>query len=522
MRWIWHDEGPGQEGYGSGFFRYNFEATAISSGWLYVSAKGGFVLFVNGKQVADEEPVANYTYDVGELLRSGTNVIAISARCERDTPTGLLVYGCITQEDGSELIIQTDESWLVVKAEPADGWKELGFDDSDWADAISIEGYLFNNEDSLDLRSPLVDSNDPANAEKVGVEAKGEFATLMSGFDASLLDGFIDKYCPSQRQIAAERIPIVVGAGLFPVLCKLANGDILAVFRAGASHVGLRGRLDMGRSTDEGRTWSPPYTVIQSEWDDRNPALGQMADGTVVLGYMTFCRRRDRSTDGLPPSELKVTRSNDNGQTWETPEVVDSSDFCNASPFGKILLCSDGSALMSFYGRQEGECYCSACWSRDDGRSWTSPQKLFAQGSETALMPLANGELLALARTMGASWLILRRSKDNGKTWSEPTLFAQEEQPIHPGDLILLSDGRVLATYGFRIFPYGTRARISNDQGKTWSREYVLVSDSLNWDCGYPSSVERSDGSILTAHYATASRTQLELGVHCMGVIWRP
>jgi len=41
----------------------------------------------------------------------------------------------------------------------------------------------------------------------------------------------------------------------------------------------------------------------------------------------------------------------------------------------------------------------------------------------------------------------------------------------NPPHLIRLRDGRLAVTYGYRSPPYGIRARLSADEGQTWSRE---------------------------------------------------
>ena len=52
---------------------------------------------------------------------------------------------------------------------------------------------------------------------------------------------------------------------------------------------------------------------------------------------------------------------------------------------------------------------------------------------------------------------------------------------------------------------FGVVLRLSEDEGRTWSRPAVLVSAPFtDWhktDCGYPSSVELADGTIVTAYY---------------------
>jgi sialidase-1 len=90
-------------------------------------------------------------------------------------------------------------------------------------------------------------------------------------------------------------------------------------------------------------------------------------------------------------------------------------------------------------------------------------------------------------------------SDDNGKTWVAPFATSLWGSPPH---LVLLADGRVLCTYGYRRPPYGQRACLSDD-GLNWSlrEEVVLRDDAPNGDLGYPASVELERGVILTVYY---------------------
>jgi hypothetical protein len=83
----------------------------------------------------------------------------------------------------------------------------------------------------------------------------------------------------------AKVVEIVRQGGYFPVLAVLPDGSLVAVLRMGAGHVGLEGRLDCVRSLDGGYTWTEPQVLVNSAWDDRNPALGVAAEGTLVLAY---------------------------------------------------------------------------------------------------------------------------------------------------------------------------------------------------------------------------------------------
>ena len=64
------------------------------------------------------------------------------------------------------------------------------------------------------------------------------------------------------------------------------------------------------------------------------------------------------------------------------------------------------------------------------------------------------------------------------------------------GQLVQVPDGRVVLVHD-RRYPYQhahTRARISNDEGRTWEPEIYHVSDGM----GYPASVALPDGTVVT------------------------
>ena len=89
-------------------------------------------------------------------------------------------------------------------------------------------------------------------------------------------------------------------------------------------------------------------------------------------------------------------------------------------------------------------------------------------------------------------------STDGGKTWSEPHSIGVWGLPSH---LLRLRDGRLLMTYGHRRAPLGNQARLSEDNGRTWSEAMILSGDGVSGDLGYPSTVQIDDGSLVTVWY---------------------
>jgi hypothetical protein len=100
------------------------------------------------------------------------------------------------------------------------------------------------------------------------------------------------------------------------------------------------------------------------------------------------------------------------------------------------------------------------------------------------------------------NWIDLYASDDDGATW------ARFSRPVpetgmggNPPALCKLQDGRLCLTYGCRAEPYGVRARLSADDGATWGKETILRDDGGSHDLGYPRTVQRPDGTVVTVYY---------------------
>jgi photosystem II stability/assembly factor-like uncharacterized protein len=334
-----------------------------------------------------------------------------------------------------------------------------------------------------------------------------------------------------------QRRLVTSGQGYFPVVHRLSDGRIAIVLRGGAGHLGIKGRLDLVLSDDEGKTWTKPVVVVDTPLDDRNPAFGQAADGTLVVGFLQlglyddegrYDVNLDRPVNGL------VTRSTDGGSTWSEPVAIGVEDIQGASPFGRMVLMPDRSLLMAIYGeavhppgnrppyaKRTDHSYVYR--STDSGQTWSRIAEIGdgkQQLNETALLRLPSGKLVAAIRSRSTqTWM--SQSDDDGRTWTTPRQITPSG--VHPGDLCALPDGRLLLTVGDRESGYGVRGMIARaGQPFDWEERFTLVDDAVSKDCGYPSSVVLGDGRVLTAYYATRCREQPEWGVHCGAVTFRP
>ncbi|MHC4213847.1 MAG: sialidase family protein [Planctomycetota bacterium] len=121
-----------------------------------------------------------------------------------------------------------------------------------------------------------------------------------------------------------------------------------------------------------------------------------------------------------------------------------------------------------------------------------------------------------------SNWIETSASYDNGASWqylSKVSDTDRGEENGSPPAMVCLRDGRLAITYGFRSWPLGIRARISEDQGKTWSDEIVLRDDGNSWDLGYPRMVQRADGKLVSMYY---HNTDEHPAPHIVATIWDP
>jgi len=121
-----------------------------------------------------------------------------------------------------------------------------------------------------------------------------------------------------------------------PELCKMANGNILMVYRVSTkrTHQGNDGYLAGKISTDEGKTFGAEFEIYNDEYDDRGAIPKLLPDGKVVI---VFSISNMISPSEYPLVSFSYITSADNGATWsvKTDITTVGSDFEVA--YGNIL-----------------------------------------------------------------------------------------------------------------------------------------------------------------------------------------
>ena len=316
-------------------------------------------------------------------------------------------------------------------------------------------------------------------------------------------------------------------------LIRLKNGDILIMAREATEHFANDGDVIMLRSKDGGKTWGEKQTIIGTKDLDEREGCGiQLKDGTIVVGvfyndhYIPDGTYNWNGKVKLPELDrprlgTEFISSTDNGKTWSKPTFLNIKGM----PFSGVegptdapIEMPDGSIIMGVIGygingnsHNVGSVLLK---STDKGKTWKyvstiagDPDGKFGGLVEPGIVRTKTGRIIAGLRTHAdENAIMMTYSDDNGKTWV-PAF--KTDMIGHPVDLIQLSDGRIMASYGVRegvgrhVEPGGIRACFSSDNGKTWDikTEVQLRSDFINWDEGYPESLEMPDGRVMTVYY---------------------
>ncbi|MBW8792430.1 MAG: family 78 glycoside hydrolase catalytic domain [Streptomyces sp.] len=139
--WIWFPEGDPTSSVPAAtrWFRRTAELPAgITSATLAITADNVYAVSVNGVEVAhtdldtdNEDWRRPAVIDVLDRVQAGDNVIGVSATNATVGPAGLVAVLVVRTAAGEQKVF-TDAAWKATDTEPADGWREPGFDDGGW------------------------------------------------------------------------------------------------------------------------------------------------------------------------------------------------------------------------------------------------------------------------------------------------------------------------------------------------------------------------------------------------------
>lgn len=249
------------------------------------------------------------------------------------------------------------------------------------------------------------------------------------------------------------------------------------------------------RSVDKGKTWERVPTLFAPPAHQHS--LISYADPPVRLPDASFLVVLTAG-GGADPSIHKgpvLYMSDDDGLSWEfiAPIAHDPTGVWGYTYPGLIMLPSG--RLQCYTMRQnvnssQGNWACMN-YSDDGGLSWSEPRPIGQLGHSPWVARRRPGVYSQSDAVRDPAGRPMRTYEPRS---TESAIF-RSPYPL------LLRDGRIVVLYGRRKPPYGMGGIVSEDEGRTWSQEFVLRDDANCDDLGYPMATELDDGRIFTAYY---------------------
>lgn len=278
------------------------------------------------------------------------------------------------------------------------------------------------------------------------------------------------------------------------------------------------------RSLDGGKTWRLEKPSSLTRPENAGPEAADYR-GEVDFTHPDFALMFRGGPD--PISRFYI--SSDRGHTWQgpykfpllgQPRIMARTDYL---VHGK----RDMTVFLTAAKKNGEEGHVFSARTADGGKSWNFVSWLGPEPDGYSIMPSTvaltpSKWLTAIRRKEGPQhWIEAYLSEDGGKNWrwlNKPAPSTGDSSG-NPPSMLKLKGGRLAITYGYRRDPFGIRARLSSDDGQTWGREIILRDDGGCWDLGYPRTVQRPDGKLVTVYYFNDHEDQER---YIAATIWDP
>jgi sialidase-1 len=278
---------------------------------------------------------------------------------------------------------------------------------------------------------------------------------------------------------------------VYPLTCKLDNGEVLCLYRQGKEKHSFDGVLVVQKSIDGGITWLDQRVVYngmsgESPESAQTGGLCQLADGSVVVFFTVV---EETASDFYIFSEegrrlrqrLCLSKSYDLGMTWSFPETL---NFIGASynvyVGSRPFLLPNGDLFVPLEATgSHGQQFTLGTISKDGGKTFSSV--VITAEDKTGEFSYGDPKFTILpdGRILMLLWTFITAteesvaahccySSDNGRTWSDPVSIGVVSQIMKP---LLFDANTTIAVGNVRTVPAGIRLWISHDDGKSWDAD---------------------------------------------------
>ncbi len=204
------------------------------------------------------------------------------------------------------------------------------------------------------------------------------------------------------------------------------------------------------------------------------------------------------------------------------PRFVKCRDYPVVAGYDAPILWGDGSILLACDYDEDASQKFDYPWesvimrSDDLGRTWKLHGMTYCGKEHEDLPQLKcpsialkdDGTLIcALSAVMTGSEIYICRSENGGADWSLPSP-AGIKGNAH--SLRVLKDGLLLMTFSSLEKPFGIKARLSEDGGRSWpeSNSITIDDDTLSNDCGWARAMQNDNGEVFVSYFKHVTRKE--------------
>ncbi len=350
----------------------------------------------------------------------------------------------------------------------------------------------------------------------------------------------------SDVTVACENPSSTFNYFAWPTVGRLPDGRLMLVssgFRV--RHVDPFGKVAAAYSEDEGKTWTAPEILFNSPLDDRDAGLAVANDRVIITTFnnTVAMQRAQNKTVGDPAFRKMVDEhldtvdaeaaekeylgslyllSCDGGKTFSSPAKVPvtTPHGPTVTPDGKFLY------VGRYFGKNTDMGDVIGVYLEDGAGKFTHLSDIpnVPVGEHGPLLPcephaivLHDGKIIVHIRAQrfvegknppGIGWeaftMYQSVSTDGGKIFSTPSPLFDDVMGGAPSHLYRHSSGVLISAYAWRDYvndvPSAVCALISRDDGESWEPRFLCYGEHP-WDMGYPATVEKADGTLLTIFY---------------------
>lgn len=310
----------------------------------------------------------------------------------------------------------------------------------------------------------------------------------------------------------------------WPTVAKIYDDKLISVWSLRQTHQDPYGKVVGAISEDNGVTWSEPFTIIDTVLDDRDAGVifwnNKVIVSTVSVSKHIYLNSGNQEWINYTNAITDEQEAEALGCKYVIGELVNGEltfgEIKKApafTPHGMIKLANGALGYVGYdgYDRETGITKTKITfYSSADGETWSKVSEVFGANeflvdklNEPNAIVLKNGKMIVAVRSESGG-IYIAESIDGGVTFSNKRalLSAAISTPPH---LMQMTDGTLVLSYGYRSEPFNIRAIVSKDNGESWSNEIELTSGGVDRDFGYPATIERGNGELLTVYYQKLS-----------------